>query len=70
MHSELAGGAALIAFVFLQHGENESFLEFANSLRVEDVALVHLHDECFELVSHVVSLSKNVCQELLPGVSR
>jgi hypothetical protein len=29
-----------------------------------------LHDECFELVSHVVSLSKNVCQELLPGVSR
>jgi hypothetical protein len=58
MHPKLTGRAALVAFVLLQYGEDKSLLEFANSLGVEDVAFVHLHDKCFKLISHVISLSK------------
>ena len=57
MHTELAGGAALVAFIFLKNGQNESLLEFADSFRIKNIAFVHLHDQGFELVSHGISLS-------------
>jgi hypothetical protein len=60
VHAELTGCPALVTFVFLKHSKDESLLEFANSLRVEDVALVHLHDEGFELISHGISLSQEL----------
>jgi len=47
MHAEFAGGAALVAFIFLENGEDEALFEFADCLRIKDVALVHLHDEGF-----------------------
>ena len=53
MHPQLAGGAALVAFVFLQDGQDKPLLEFAHTLGVEDVALVHLQDKCFQLIFHV-----------------
>src|ERR1700677_1329648 len=52
MHPQLTGSATLVSVVFLQHGENEPLLEFAHCLRVQNVAFVHLQDECFELISH------------------
>ena len=57
MHVELTGGTALIAVVLLQNGQDEALLELTHCLRIKNVALVHLHDECFELISHGVSLS-------------
>ena len=57
MHFQLARGAALVALVLLKHGENKPFLELAYGFRVEDIALVHLHDEGFKLILHSVSLS-------------
>src|SRR5712675_1637462 len=57
MHPQLAGGAALVALIFLQNGQDESLLEFAHTLRIENVALVHLQDECFQLIFHGRSLS-------------
>lgn len=57
MHAQFPGGAALVAFVFLEDGEDEAFFKFTNSLGIEDVALVHLHDEGFELILHGLSLS-------------
>jgi hypothetical protein len=53
----LTSGPALVSAVFLQHRQNESLLEFAHCLGVQDVALVHLQDECFELISHGILLS-------------
>jgi hypothetical protein len=58
MHPKLTGRAALVALVLLEYCEDKSLLEFANSLGIQDVALVHLHDKCFKLISHVISLSK------------
>lgn len=57
MHTEVFSCAALIALIFLQNRQNESFLKLANSLGIEDVALIHLHNECFELISHSLPLS-------------
>ena len=57
MHAELAGGLALVAVILLEHGEDEPFFEFAYRLGVEDSALVHLQDECFQLILHDVPLS-------------
>jgi hypothetical protein len=55
--TQLTRGAALIAVVFLQNGEDEPLLEFAHCLRVQNIAFVHLQDECFELISHGLPLS-------------
>jgi hypothetical protein len=57
VHSQLPRGPALVAVVFLQHGENEALFEFAYCLGVQNIALVHLQDECFELISHGIPLS-------------
>jgi len=47
MHSQLAGSAALVAFIFLEDGEDKALLKFAHPLGIENVALVHLQDQCF-----------------------
>lgn len=57
MHAQFTGGAALVAFVFLEDRENEAFFKFTDGLGIKDVALVHLHDEGFELILHGLSLS-------------
>ena len=57
VHTQFAGSAALIPLVFLKHGEDESLLELAHALGVEDVAFVHLQDECFQLIFHSRFLS-------------
>lgn len=57
VHAQFAGGAALVAFVFLQDGKDELLLEFADRLGIQDVAFVHLHDQSFQLIFHGVSLS-------------
>jgi hypothetical protein len=56
VHPKQAGGFALIAFAVLQNGENKAFLEFAHRFRVRDSALVHLHDQSFQLIFHNASL--------------
>lgn len=56
VHAEFAGGAALVALVFLKDGEDKALLEFPYTLGIQDVALVHLQDECFQLIFHDVSL--------------
>src|ERR1700683_933113 len=61
MHSQLARSAALVAFIFLKHGEDKPLLELAHALGIEDVAFVHLQDECFQLIFHdSLSLRSNV----------
>jgi hypothetical protein len=57
VHVQFARGAALVALVLLQHGQDELLLELANRFRVENIAFVHLHDEGFELILHGISLS-------------
>jgi len=57
MHSQFTCCPALISIVFLQHGKDEPLLEFADRLRVQNITLVHLQDECFELISHGIPLS-------------
>ncbi len=52
VHSELARRAALIALVFLQHGQDKALLEFPYTFGIENIASVHLEDECFQLVFH------------------
>ena len=47
VHAQFAGGAALVAFVFLENRQDEALFKFADSLGVKDVAFVHLHDEGF-----------------------
>jgi len=47
VHAEFAGGPALVAFVFLENGQDEALFEFADGFGVKDIALVHLHDEGF-----------------------
>ena len=56
MHTQLAGRPALIPLIFLKNSKNKALFEFANRLGVQNIAFVHLHDECFELVSHGISL--------------
>ena len=57
VHAQLAGGLALVALIFLQHGQDESLLEFANCFGIQNAALVHLHDQGFQLIFHNASLS-------------
>ena len=52
VHAQFARGAALISAILLQNGEDESFLEFPHAFRVEDVAAIHLQNECFQLIFH------------------
>ena len=40
--------------------KNEFLFEFTNGFRVKNIALVHLHDQGFKLISHGVSLSCEV----------
>ena len=60
MHIQLARGPALVAVVLLQYGQNEALLELAHRFGVQNVALVHLHNQCFKLISHGISLSESV----------
>jgi len=50
VHSQLPGCLALIAAIFLENRHDKTLFEFANRFRVEDVAVVHLKDECFQLI--------------------
>src|SRR5712671_5199616 len=60
MHSKLARGSALVALILLKNGEDEALLEFAHTFGVKDVALVHLQNECFQLIFHGGSLSRSI----------
>ena len=44
VHTEFAGGAALIALVFLEHGQDETLLELTHALGVKNIAFVHLQN--------------------------
>jgi len=57
MHSQLTRSPALVAVVFLQDREDEPLLELPYRLGVQNITLVHLQDECFELISHGIPLS-------------
>jgi hypothetical protein len=65
MHPQLTRGPALVSVVFLQHCEDEPLLEFAYRLGVQNIAFVHLQDECFELISHGIPLSFEKLQPAL-----
>src|ERR1051326_6635110 len=52
VHAEFARGLALVPVVFLQHGQQEAFLEFADGFGVEDSGFVHLRHESFQLILH------------------
>ena len=56
MHAKLACCLALIAPVFLQHGQNKALLEFADGFGIKNPALVHLQNQCFQLIFHSASL--------------
>ena len=47
VHAQFARCAALVALVFLEHGENETLLELADAFRIKNVAAVHLQDKGF-----------------------
>jgi len=57
VHIQFARGAALIALILLQNSQNKFLFKLANRFRVENIALVHLHDKGFELILHGISLS-------------
>ena len=57
VHAQLARGAALVAFVLLQNRQNEFLFEFAHRFGIKNITPVHLHNKCFELISHGISLS-------------
>jgi hypothetical protein len=57
VHAQLARRAALIALIFLEHGQDEAFLELADAFGIENVASIHLQNECFQLIFHVAVLS-------------
>lgn len=56
MHPQFSRGTALVAFILLQHGQDEALFELAHRLGVQNVALVHLHYERFQLIFHGISL--------------
>ena len=56
VHAQLARGAALVSLVLLKHRSDEAAFELAHCFRVEDIALVHLLYECFQLIFHGISL--------------
>jgi hypothetical protein len=53
MHPQFSRGLALVAAVFFEDRDDEPLFEFAHSFGVENSALLHLLDECFELVFHL-----------------
>ena len=57
VHSQFAGGAALVPFIFLEHGQDETLLEFTHAFGIKNIAAVHLQDECFQLIFHDAFLS-------------
>src|SRR5271165_6554299 len=56
VHAELTRGFALVPVTVLQHAKNEFLLEFTDGFGISDAALVHLHDQSFQLVFHSASL--------------
>ncbi len=66
VHAQLAGRLALVALAVLQHGENELLLEFADGFGISDAALVHLHDQSFQLIFHDASLFTSILNQLCP----
>jgi hypothetical protein len=52
VHSQLPCSAALIAFVFFEHGRNKAALKFAHCFGIKNIAAIHLQYECFELIFH------------------
>jgi hypothetical protein len=50
----LPRGLALIAAVFFEHSYDEAFLKLTDRFRIEDVAFVHLKNECFQLIFHLL----------------
>ena len=57
MHTKFTRSTALVSLVLLQDRQNEFLLEFADGLGVENITLIHLHNQGFELISHGISLS-------------
>lgn len=57
VHSQFTGGPALVALVFLKHGQDEALLELAHALGIKNIASVHLQDKCFQLIFHDAFLS-------------
>lgn len=57
VHSQFAGGPALVALVFLKHGQDKAFLELTHAFGIKNIASVHLQDECFQLIFHDAFLS-------------
>jgi len=57
VHAQFAGGAALVAFVLLQDGQDETFFELAYAFGIQNIAAVHLQDKRFQLIFHDASLS-------------
>src|SRR5580658_7377067 len=58
VHVELARGAALVAFILLQDGEDKPLLEFSHAFGIKNVTSIHLQDERFQLIFHDRSLSR------------
>ena len=56
VHAELPRSAALISFVFFEHGRNETPLELTDRFGIKNIAAIHLLHECFELIFHGISL--------------
>src|SRR5579862_2955501 len=50
VHAQFASGAALVALVFLQDGQDETLLKFTHAFGIKNVAAIHLQDKCFELI--------------------
>ena len=69
VHAQLTGGAALIAFIFLEHGEDKPLLKLTHALGVEDVAFVHLQNKCFQLIFHSRFLSSFLIFNVVPKYS-
>ena len=57
VHAQFARGSALVAFVFLEHGQDEALLEFTHAFGIKNIASVHLQDERFQLIFHDAFLS-------------
>src|ERR1700685_1309781 len=60
VHAELARRAALVAFIFLEDGQDETLLEFSPALGVKNVASVHLQNKRFQLIFHKGALFSKV----------
>ena len=54
VHAQLPRCFALIAPVFFEHGYDKAFLKLTDRFRIEDVAFVHLENECFQLIFHLL----------------